>query len=140
MDGIQKVRDGHFAFFAEELRAYQEIINYYQPHEICDTKIISISIDDSIGIIVKKYSPLRESFLINFLWMKEVGIFYKIHMYWNGKKLSCISRGHYESVRIEYLAPVFLILVLVYVISLFILICEIIIKLWSRKEVQNNQV
>lgn len=123
-EGFQKVKDGHFAFFCEEPTANRFIRKIFEPHEICDTRKVSFKRNDLVGIVVNKLSPLRERFLINFLWMAEVGIEHKVYHYWNDMDLTCTTHGHFESVRLEYLAPIFGFLLFAYVLSIIILLIE----------------
>lgn len=122
-DGFEKVRQGHFGFLCQESFANRVVRNIFEPYEICETRRINFR-NEPVGIILKKYSPLRERFVINLLWLNEVGIHFKINLHWNGRKLKCLSHNHYESVRIEYLAPIFGILILAYISSIGILVVE----------------
>lgn len=77
--------------------------------------------NDLSGIILKKYSPFRERFLINYLWIRETGIYDK----WNvmkGNKMHNVSQ--YQSYRNEYLAPNFRIFLTTQIFSFCILIAE----------------
>lgn len=132
--GFENVRQGNYAFFCEESEANRVIKNIFKRHEICETRKIPFQRNDPLGIILRKYSPLRERFSINFLWLHEVGIYLKIFRHWNGNKLTCISQGHYESVRLEYLAPIFWILILAHILSIILFVGEIFIKKCSTKQ------
>lgn len=132
-DGFQKVKDGHFAFFCEESTANRVIENIFVPHEICSLERIPLRRNDLIGYILKKFSPLRERFLINLLWMNEIGIIYKISRHWNGARPPCVSRGHFEGVRFEYLASIFLFLGFAHVLSLIILSVELLMNRYHMK-------
>lgn len=127
-DGFRKVKEGHFAFFCEEPTANRFIKRLFEPHEICDTKKLFFRRNDLVGIVVNKFSPLRERLLINFLWMAEVGIMNKIQRYWNEKDIACVSHGHFGSVRLEYLVPTFGLLLLAYLSSIILLLCECLYK------------
>lgn len=124
-EGFQKVKDGHFAFFCEEPTANRYIRKLFELHEICDTRKVSFRRNDLVGIIVKKYSPLRERIFINYIWMIEVGIFYKVDRYWNDMNIMCTSQGHFEGVRLEYLVPIFGFLIFSYFLSIIILCIEL---------------
>lgn len=126
-EGFEKVRQGRFGFLCEESHANRVIQQQFEPYEICETHRISFR-NELIGMILKKHSPIRERFVINFIWMNEVGIYYKINLHWNGIKITCLSHNHYESVRIEYVAPIFGILILAYLLSVGILFTEIYVK------------
>lgn len=127
-DGFANVRHGHFAFFCEETDANSVILRLFKNHEICETKKILIQRSDTIGIILKKHSPLRERFIINYLWTNEVGVLFKILRHWNGMKLTCTPNSHFQSVRIEYLAPIFWILILAHILSFLIFFGEVFVK------------
>lgn len=80
--------------------------------------------NDLIGIIVKKFLPFRERFLLNYLWMTEVGVVHKVYRHWNGIGTRCQSSGYFQSVRFEYVAPAFSALYLAHILSLTILAIE----------------
>lgn len=138
LEGFGKVRDGRFAFFCEEPIANRIIHNIFEPHEICEIRRVYFRRNELAGIIVKKYLPIRERFFINFLWMKEVGIVYKINHYWNKIELSCESNGHFDGVRLEYLATIFMFLLFAQILSIIILIYEIRIEKYAKCKIQNR--
>lgn len=124
-DGFRRVQSGRFAYFCEEPTANRVIANLFQSHEICQTITLSFRRNDPGGLILKKLSPFRKRFMINLLWMKEVGIFHKIYRHWNAAPPICQSYGHFESVRFKYLALVFLFLFFAQILSMIILFVEI---------------
>lgn len=124
-DGFRRVKNGHFAIYCDRAVASMVIPKIFEPHEICDTKQIAFRQTNPISLVLKKFSPLRERLFINWLRMKEVGIVHRILKYWNRGWPPCQSNGHFESVRIEYVFPIFLFLLVVYVVSIFILLIEI---------------
>lgn len=139
--GFELVQQGNFAFFCEEPTANRVIGLLFTEFEICETRKIAFQRNDPGGIILQKYSPFRERFVINFLWMKECGIFNKIYRHWNGFKLSCVSHGHYESVRIEYIASIFWIFIGAHGVAMCILISEAItnrMKKYRLKKIVRN--
>lgn len=125
-DAFKRVRDERFAFFCEESIANHFINRLFEPHEICHIREVTFKRNDLLGLIVKKFLPLRERFFINFLWMTEVGIANKINRYWNGLKPTCHSTGHFEVVKLEYVLPAFGLLIIAYVTSTIILFIEIV--------------
>lgn len=127
-NGFRRVKQGHFAFFCEEPTANRYIRMLFEPHEICETKKVYFSRNDLAGFALKKFSPFRERIFLNYMWLSEVGIAKKILHYWNDKDIICKSSNHFESVRIEYLVPIFVLLLLAHVVSSFILVCEIFYK------------
>lgn len=124
-DGFRHVKSGHFAFFCEEPIANRVIGKIFRNFEICQTIKLSLHRRDPGALMIKKLSPFRERFVINFLWTKETGVFHKIFQHWNSLSRTCMSYDHFESVRFEYLAPIFIALALVYMMSLTILLSEI---------------
>lgn len=125
IDGFRRVKKGSFAFYCDRATALAIIPKLFEPHEICDTREVIFRKDYFVGIIVKKLSPLRERLLINWIRMREDGTVQKIAVHWNGASLQCTSTAYFESVRIEYVAPVFMFLVSVQVLCACILLCEI---------------
>lgn len=126
--GFYEVKKNNFAFLCEEPTANRYIRKIFKPQQICHVKKISFRRNDLVGIIVKKHSPLRERFLINFLWMTEVGIVHKVDRHWNGMKLRCEQNDHFHSVRIQYVAPALMLLAFIHFLSIVILISEVLIK------------
>lgn len=124
-DGFREVKAGRFAFFCEEPIARQVMRKLFEPHEICSTKVISFQGTLNFGIVLKKFAPLRERLLINWIWVNEVGITRRIFLFWNTPKLVCTYEGHFESVRIEYVALIFLLLFSSFVLAIVILMLEI---------------
>lgn len=135
-EGLQRVKRGHFAFYCDESTATAIIPNLFDPHEICETHEFQFNTSYLTGVYVKKYSPLRERLTINFLRISEIGIRRKVSQYWNRVKPKCKSNGHFESVRIEYIAPIFLLLLGFQIFSIVILFCEkyieIVIRKWTK--------
>lgn len=124
--GLRKVKEGHFAFYCEESIAQAIIPKMFESHEICDTNEILFKRTAPGGFIIKKYSPLRERLTINWLRICENGIRQKMLQYWNRVKAPCTPTGHFNKTRVEYVAPIILLLVLAYFISILILLCEFI--------------
>lgn len=131
-DGFRRVKFGRFAFFCEEPTANRVIGKLFRSYEICQTIKLSLHRNEPGALVLKKLSPFRERFIINLLWMKEVGIFYKIYRHWNAITPICRSSGHFESVRFEYLAPIFLFIVFSHILSLIILFFEIYFDKWRK--------
>lgn len=123
--GLESMRKGHFAFYCEQLSAETLITQMFTACEMCDTKQTPFRRDYPAGIIVNKFSPFRERFLLNWLWIRETGISDKVMKHWRRSKITCDSRAHYSSVRIEYVSSAFLILLTSHILSIIILLCEI---------------
>lgn len=139
-EGFRKVKDGHYAFFCEEAIAFRAIQKLFEPHEICTLKRVSFRRNDLVGLIIKKFSPLRERIFINLLLMHEVGIIHKVSRHWNGVRPTCTARGHFEGVRMEYLAPIFIFLILALNLSSLILICEIFLNKISETKIERKKL
>lgn len=135
-DGFDKLRNGEFALYCERAVAISMMRKFFELHEICDTKTIDFRKNELSGLVVKKYFPLRERLTINWLRIKEVGIVQRISNYWIGKFPSCKMVEHYESVRFEYVAPVYLFLIISYILSIFVLTYELVME----KNKQNNKI
>lgn len=123
-EGFKRVKEGRFAFYCEKATALSVIRRLFDPHEVCDTKEIVFRKNIPVVIALKKFSPLRERFLINWLRMIESGIVRKKLLDWNIEMPKCASQNYYESVRFEYAAPVFLFLVTSYFVSVCLLALE----------------
>lgn len=127
-EGFERVRKGHFAFYCEEPVAQIIIPKLFDPHEIYNLNRIGFQSNDLVGIIVRKSSPLRERFLINWIRLSEAGIYHKIIKHWNNpQNIDSFSRAHFEGVRFEYVVPIFFCLLLAQVFTMLLLFVEIII-------------
>lgn len=126
------MKEGHFAFYCEDAIAAFVIPKLFRPHEFCDTKEILFRREDPVGMIVKKFSPLRERILIDWLWRNEVGVSNRILRHWRLNSLKCESGGYFDRVRLQYVTPIFGFLVCSYFLSIFILIIEILKKKYEN--------
>lgn len=118
------MRKNEIAFYCEQPTARILTSKLFAEHEICDVKEIEFRLFPSIGIVVPKKSPFRERLLINWIKMLESGIFRNTWRHWNPPKPTCSSSSYFESVRIEYVTMVFLLLIFAYVIAFIIFILE----------------
>lgn len=123
-EGFKRVRRGHFAFYCEEPIARFVAPKLFHPHEICNINKISFQSNDLAGIIVRKHSPFRERFLINWLRFYEAGITNKILKHWNPRGPRCVSKSHFESVRLEYILPILICLVSIQCATVIIVLIE----------------
>lgn len=78
--------------------------------------------------MVKKASSFRERLILNWMRIDEIGIAHRIFIHFNGKRPVCSSKGHFESIRLEYVAPAYLFLFSIYVCSILILFVEVCIS------------
>lgn len=127
-EGFRRVKDGHFAFYSEESAANEVIPKLFQPHEICGIREIAYRSNFPVGVMVKRSSPLRERLLLNWIRIDEIGIAHKILSHFNGIKPVCSTKGHFESIRFEYVAPIFLFLFSIYICSFCIFLLELIVS------------
>lgn len=134
-EGLERVRTSNFAYYCEQSTARALIKKLFEPHEICDTKEIEYETFFSLGIIVKKHSPLRERLLLNWIWMFEIGIYNKIWRHWNQPMPPC-SLINFKSVRLEYDAPIFIFLAAAYIVSFGILIFELIYSWLTKRKTE----
>lgn len=130
--GLRKVKDGNFAFFCEQLTADIIISKLFSQHEMCDTKQILFRRHYPSGVVVKKSSPFRERFTLNWIRMHEIGIKNKIMKYFYWSKITCNFKAHFTSVRLEYVSSIFLFLFIAYFVSICIFSGEIFIGQWKK--------
>lgn len=123
--GFSKVKQKHFAFHSEESVANTVIPQLFDEHEICDLKRVIFRPTLSNGIVLKKNSPFRERMSINWLWMREIGLAHHKIKHWEGTRLQCISKKHFESVGFNYVLSIFLMLLISFPLSISILLWEI---------------
>lgn len=131
-EGLQRVRQGNFAFYCERNIAEEKILRLFKSHEVCDTKRILFRRHFPAGIIVNKMSPYRERLLINWLRISESGVSNQILTFWESNKAECDIKAYFTSVRIEYVSVLFLFLYLAVLLSICILCLEILIAKITR--------
>lgn len=131
-EGFRRARGGSFAFYCERSVALTAIPRIFEPSEVCDTKEILFRRDDPIGIVMKKFAPLRERLLINWIWMNEIGLVRQTLRYWSVSKLSCQTKGRFLRVEFEYIAAMYTFLAAAYVLSLCCLVAEIQVAKWRK--------
>lgn len=124
-EGIRKVQKRNFAYHCDEAVVHKILPNIMDPHQICDTKIITLLPRYKNGVLLSKKSPFRDRFAINLSWIREVGIVYKKLRHWKGSKPSCVFKYYFRSINLYYVSPLFLLLIIAGIISLLILLCEI---------------
>lgn len=127
-EGFRRVQRKNFAFHCEQSTANDVVPKLFAPHEICDLKSVVFRPDDNVAMTVKKHSPFRERFAINWFWLREIGVTYKTMRFWEGPPLRCISNAHFESVGLRYVITIFLSLMLTHVVAALILMCEIYVR------------
>lgn len=132
-EGVEKLRNGLFAFYCEAPVCYDIISNTFQSYEICDLKEIDSGNKFKAGLILSKYSPMREIVSRNILRLYENGIFKKHKMFWYGTKPHCRQNDFITSVGYEYVGPLFFSLFVAYITAILILILELISMAMSRR-------
>lgn len=131
-DGLERMRKGRFAFYCEEVLAENLVPKFFSEHEMCDTKQVQLRRHFIRAFILKKFSPFRERFLLNWLKILETGTSDRTLKYWQRKKITCDLSAHFASVRLEYMSSALIILLVAYVISILILVVEMLTRAFSR--------
>nr|AKO90020.1 ionotropic receptor 75u [Microplitis mediator] len=97
-DGIEKVRQGLFAFHVDTAAGYQLMQETYEEEEKCGLQEI-----DYMGVldpmlVIKKKSPYREIFRVGSLWLRETGLQQRDTPRLFTKKPVCVGHTSFISV------------------------------------------
>ncbi|XP_036327349.1 ionotropic receptor 75a-like [Rhagoletis pomonella] len=128
-DGILRVRDQPgFVFGFEASTGYLLVKRYYKPYEICDLNEILFRPEKSLFSAVHKNSSFKELTKQRIFRILETGVSLKLHRYWVQSSLECFDSNFIVEVGMEYMAPLFMLLLCTYFLVLFILLLEIVHK------------
>ncbi|XP_051859523.1 ionotropic receptor 75a [Drosophila albomicans] len=135
--GVLMVRNHPgFVFIAESASAYVFVRKHYLPHEICELNEILLRDETSANTIILKTSNFAELFKLCQLRLLETGVHFKHFRYWVRNKLHCYQSNVTVVVGLESAGPLFLLLLMAYIICLFVLGLEI---LWHKRQLRKGR-
>ncbi|XP_068141503.1 ionotropic receptor 75a-like [Drosophila tropicalis] len=124
--GVLKVRDQPgFVYASEASFMYHFVEKYYRPHEIADLNEIKLRPESALYTIIHKNSTYKELLKQIQSRMLESGITSKLSRAYIKVKVHTFSKSYVINVGMEYAAPLFISLVVSYIIALLILLMEL---------------
>jgi len=136
-DGVLRVRDQPgFVFVSEASFSYNFVEKYYLPHEICELNEIPFRPESTVYSIVHRNSTYKELLKQVQLRMLEAGMNQKHRRFYTKTKLHCFSNNYVINVGMEYAAPLFIALLVAYIVALFILMLEVSWSYFGRRHLQ----
>ncbi|XP_035785194.1 ionotropic receptor 75a-like [Anopheles albimanus] len=124
-EGIARVKNGLFAFEAEENAAYKLVKETFEQHDICKLQELSAINLPPFGIPIVKGSKYREIFRQRLMWQREVGIIKRFNIIWIHRKPQCeFSNAGYTSVGLIEMRYLFIFLALGMFVSLVVVVAE----------------
>ncbi|KAH8261635.1 hypothetical protein KR044_012602 [Drosophila immigrans] len=134
-EGVIRVRDQPgFVFISEASSSYNFVEKYYLPHEICELNEISFRPESAIFTIVHRNSTYKELLKQIQLRMLEAGMTQKHRSFYTKTKLHCFSNNYVINVGMEYAAPLFMVLLVAYIVAFIALMLELSWAYFSRRQ------
>ncbi|XP_053956449.1 ionotropic receptor 75a-like [Anastrepha ludens] len=140
--GILRVRDEPgFVFGFEASTGFLLVKRYYKPYEICDLNEILFRPEKSLFSAIHKNSSYKEIAKQRVYRILETGVSLKLHRYWVQTTLECFDSNFIVEVGMEYMAPLFFLLVCTYLLVLTVLLLEILHKkYWIDKKMRLESI
>ncbi|XP_017861269.1 PREDICTED: glutamate receptor ionotropic, kainate 5 [Drosophila arizonae] len=128
--GILRVRDRPgYVFIFEASSGYEYVERYYTQQEICDLNEILFRPELRLYTHLHRNSSYKELVRLRLLRVLETGIYRKHRTWWARMRLHCYSQNFVITVGMEYVAPLFFMLLCGYLLVLLLLLLEL---AWQR--------
>ncbi|XP_016982055.1 ionotropic receptor 75a [Drosophila rhopaloa] len=134
-EGVLRVRDQPgFVYTSEASFMYHFVEKHYLPQEISDLNEIKLRPESAVYGMVHLNSTYRQLLTQLQVRMLETGIISKQSRFFSKPKLHTFSNSFLIQVGMEYAAPLFISLLVAYILALLILILEICWARYGRKK------
>ncbi|XP_034101886.2 ionotropic receptor 75a [Drosophila albomicans] len=128
--GVLRVRDRPgYVYVLEASSGYAYVEHYYTQQEICDLNEILFRPELLIYTHLHRNSSYKELIRLKLLRVLESGVYRKHRNIWARMKLHCYAQNFVITVGMEYVAPLFFMLICGYVLVLLLLLLEL---AWER--------
>ncbi|KAM8708521.1 hypothetical protein ACLKA7_015490 [Drosophila subpalustris] len=128
--GILRVRDRPgYVFVFDASSGYAYVERYYTQQEICDLNEILFRPELVVYTQLHQNSSYKELIRLKLLRVLETGVYRKHRNRWARTKLHCYSQNFVITVGMEYVAPLFFMLICGYILVLLLLLLEL---AWQR--------
>ncbi|CAH1185813.1 unnamed protein product [Phyllotreta striolata] len=137
--GLEKVRDGGYAFHVELATAYPIIKDTFPETYVCELNELQMYRTQPMHANFQKHSPYRDMFDTCIQRLAEYGIIYREIKFWHPKKPECVhskAKLNYH-IGIDNFYPVLCLLAIGMIISLLVLSVEMYLNF---KAVKNTVV
>ncbi|ALC43861.1 Ir75a, partial [Drosophila busckii] len=124
--GLLRVRDNPgYVFVFESSSGYAYVEQYYTQQQICDLNEILFRPELLLYTHLHRNSSYKEMVRLKLLRVLETGVYRKHRSQWARMKLHCYSQNFVITVGMEYVAPLFFMLLCSYVCVLLLLLLEL---------------
>ncbi|XP_017782654.1 PREDICTED: glutamate [NMDA] receptor subunit 1-like [Nicrophorus vespilloides] len=140
-EGMERVREGLFAFYLESHYSYTYIKESYTDYETCGLQQVGESFETRLGFAgFNKRSPYAELFKVIFLKMEELG-FQSRHFKRYFRKPVCYSPGSsFDTVGIPETYQAILVVTLGVVLAILLLLAEILAAKCAERKNQKKKL
>ncbi|KAK4883878.1 hypothetical protein RN001_000149 [Aquatica leii] len=98
--GLDKVKDGGFAFHTQTATAYPIIDSKFPEKAICELAEVKLYATQTLYVTLPKRSPLKEMFNYCMHHQREVGVINRLRNHWDAHKPECISHTPYLEIEV----------------------------------------
>ncbi|XP_030372010.1 uncharacterized protein LOC115622251 [Scaptodrosophila lebanonensis] len=124
-EGILRVRDNPgYVFVFESSSGYAYVERHYEPQEICDLNEVLFRPEQLLYTHLHRNSTYKELVRLKLLRVLETGVYRKQRNYWVHTQLHCFAQNFVIKVGMEYVAPLFFMLLCAYMVALLLLLLE----------------
>ncbi|EDV97845.1 GH14466 [Drosophila grimshawi] len=133
-EGILRVRDNPgYVYIFETSAGYAYVERHYTQQEICDLNEILFRPELLAYTLLQRNSTYKELIRLRMLRVLETGVYRKHRSQWAHMKLHCFSDSFVITVGMEYVAPLFFILICGYILVLILLLLELAWHRYSKR-------
>ncbi|KAH8259287.1 hypothetical protein KR026_001646 [Drosophila bipectinata] len=137
-EGVIRVRDQPgFVYTSEASFMYHFVEKHYLPREISDLNEIKLRPESAVYGMIHLNSTYRQLLTQLQVRMLETGITSKHSRFFSKTKLHTFSNSFVIQVGMEYAAPLFISLLVAYLLALMILLLELSWARWGRRTILN---
>nr|AZQ24966.1 ionotropic receptor [Aphidius gifuensis] len=126
IEGMQKVKNGGFAFHIDPATAYKVIEDTFEEDEICELHEVEMLPPRKVTLVTSKHSPFKKMIIYGLRKIVETGIAHRLRQIWHHQKPKCPES--YSSkpspVPIEQFNPAIFLLIIGIIIAFFIMLLE----------------
>ncbi|EDW79105.2 uncharacterized protein Dwil_GK10445 [Drosophila willistoni] len=124
--GVLKVRDNPgYVYVFESSSGYAYVEKYYTAQQICDLNEVLFRPEQLLYTCLHRNSTYKELIRLRFLRILETGIYRKQRNYWAHMKLHCFAQNFVINVGMEYVAPLFFMLLCAILLAIVVLLLEL---------------
>ncbi|KAH8370200.1 hypothetical protein KR093_002600 [Drosophila rubida] len=132
--GVLRVRDQPgYVYVLEASSGYAYVEHHYTQQEICDLNEILFRPELLIYTHLHRNSTYKELIRLKLLRVLETGVYRKHRNIWARMKLHCYAQNFVITVGMEYVAPLFFMLICGYILVVLLLLLELAWQRYGRR-------